>query len=204
MADKLKALMDQFQQWLGEQVWAQQLQEKWDELDQQSKLYVQLVGAALGVLFGVFLILSAIWSVHSLKKEYQEKQNLLSSLQSSMEELRRLEDQIPPTAQSSSKEGSTSWSEYLEALAAGSGMDKTHFTLSPEKLGNSSERSKEFLFDISLKHISIKHLIQYIVSLENGAKPVKLRNLSVNTNNDPAGFIDASLAVSAFKIEETP
>ena len=70
--------------------------------------------------------------------------------------------------------------------------------MGPEKPGNPSELAKEALIDLTLKKINIKQAVRYAFNLEHGARPVKLRNLSIETKSDNPGYVDAVLAVSAF------
>jgi len=83
-------------------------------------------------------------------------------------------------------------------MAGNSGIDKSGITASPEKAGESSEQTKETLVDLNLKHVSIKQVVNFAVALESGARPVKLRNLQIDTKADPTGYMDATLSVSGF------
>ena len=75
-------------------------------------------------------------------------------------------------------------------------------TVSAEKPGASGEVAKESLFDLSLKKVSIRQVVKLAYFLESGSQPVKLRNLSIDTNADASGYLDATLSVSTFTLNE--
>jgi hypothetical protein len=203
MQDKLKEFFENLSQSISEQQWAQELKAKWEELDAQSKLYLKLSLMGLGVFAVIFSLLSAVWSVHSLKQELTDKRILLTEIQDSSTELRKLKDSMPLLPPKAGGRGdSGSWTSYFESLASTSGMDKSNFVISPEKSGNISDQSKEALYDIDLKHVNVKQVINFAVSLENGQRTAKIRNLAVNTKADPMGYMDATLAVSGFTVIE--
>ena len=208
MNSKLSDLIAKIKEWLisvntflEEQVWYQELKSKWEELDPQSRLYLKFATFGSSILIVLIILLSVIWRVHSLKSELYEKRKLLTLIQSANDEMRRLKDSIP--ASSGTKIGdkdSGPWPSYFELVAASAGVDKANLTISAEKAGTSGEQSKEALFDLSLKHINIKQAIRYALSLENGQRPIKLRNLSIDTKNTPDGYMDVTLAVSGFTL----
>lgn len=199
LKEKLKGLIDT----IRDLEFFQQLKAKWEEVDPQSRTYLKFAGAGGTIILLFILILSSVWSVHALKTEYQAKQDLLHEIQSANEEVRRLRESMPNVAVQSNPGGdqqSGPWSGYLETVATTSGVDKASLSLSPEKPGATNEQSKEFLFDIALKHVNIKQVVRYAFNLENGARPVKLRHLVIDTKVDPSGFLDASLSISAFTV----
>ena len=182
--------------WLGEQVWFQQIKAKWDELDPNSRSYLK-AGAMGGTLLLAFaLVMSSIWSVHSLKRELNDKQDLLSLIQNANEELRKLREQtsgMPTTAA-----GGGAWQGYFESVATNAGIEKDRLGVGTESPGATGEATKETLYDINLKHVSVRQVVRYAFNLENGARPVKIRNLQIDTKNDPEGYMDATLSVSGF------
>lgn len=182
--------------WLGEQVWFQQIKAKWDELDPNSRAYLKAGAMGGTLLLAIGLVISSIWSVHSLKSELNDKQDLLTLIQSANEELRKLREQTSgvPTASS----GGGAWPGYFETIATNAGIEKDALGVGTEKPGATGETTKETLYDLSLKHVSVKQVVRYAFNLENGARPVKLRNIQIDTKNDPDGYMDATLSVSGF------
>jgi hypothetical protein len=150
----------------------------------------------------MLLVLSAVWSVHSLKKELADKTELVSSIQTANEELRRLRDETAgsPAASAGAAAGGGTWTSYFESIGTGVGLDKSMLTVSGDKAGATTDQAKESLYDLTLKHVSIKQVVRLAFGIENGSRPAKLRNLSIDTHADPQGYMDATLAVSGFAL----
>jgi hypothetical protein len=194
----LKMRIQQAQEWLNEQVWFQQGKAKWDELDPNSKSYAKAGAVSLSALLLLFFAASTLWSIRALKNEIQEKQELLSLIRSANEELRSIRDQSPANASPTALSNTAPWTGFFETLITSAGIDKGNLTMSPEKSGTGTDTIKESLFDLTIKHVTLKQAVRVAYQLENGARPVKIRNLSIDTHNDPEGWMDLSLAVSGF------
>ena len=190
---------------LYDQAWFQKLKTKWEELDTQSRMYLSMAGVAAVVFAVIIVLLSLMLTARSLKKELAEKNDLPTMIQSASDEMRRLKE-IAPAAQGGhpGSQDTAPWAGYFELLAAGAGIEKTSLTANNEKILAATEQAKETQYDLVLKHVGIKQVVKLAFSLENGAKPVKLRNLTIDTKSDPAGFMDATLSVSAFNIKQVP
>jgi hypothetical protein len=190
--------LQQVSDWLNEQEWYQQGKAKWDEVDPAVQAYIKIGALASVALFGVALMISSMWTVHSLKNEYMEKQELLSILNSANEEMRHLKETTAAVQGGGGAVGT--WQSYFESTAESTGLDKAVLSVGGERAGSSSDATKESLYDLSLKHVSIKQVVRYAHGLETGARPVKLRNLMIDTHADPEGYMDATLAVSGFAL----
>jgi hypothetical protein len=182
--------------------WFQQIKSKWEELDPQSRLYLSIAGMALVALLSLSGIASAVWSVQSLKRELADKHDLMNLIQTANDEMRRLRDLVPAAAQGGMEGEGGNWTAYFEAKAGPATVSKEALAVSEEKSGGSSDLGKESLFTLSLKKVSIRQVVRYAFQLENGQRPIKLRSLSIDTQQDPAGYMDATLAVSAFSLKE--
>jgi len=204
-SERLVQWQTAFVEWLNEQDWFLKLKAKWEELDPQSRTYLKTAGVIGTVLIVFILTLSSVWRGYSLRSELSEKNELLNMIQSSNEELRHLREinNAAPAGSGPSSNGDSQWNGYFESITGTAGLDKTSLGVSSEKPGNSTDTVKESLFDLNLKHVSIKQVVRYAFYLENGSRPVKLRNLRIDTNSDPAGYMDATLAVSAFAMVPT-
>jgi hypothetical protein len=193
---RIAQMMDSLSDWLNDQPWFQQLKEKWEELDPQSRLYLQFAGAGVSVLVVVFGLFSFYWSVHKTKQELMAKSELLSMMSNAADELRTLQ-----AANSSLGAGGGSnepWPAYFETTANAAGIPKANLTISDSKTGTSTDIAKETLFELSMKKVNIRQAVRLAQSLESGARPVKLRNLTIDTQPDGSGYLDATLSVSAF------
>lgn len=197
MDSTLEQWFNKVNDWLNEQVFWQQLRAKWDELDPQSKLYLKITAGGLCGIVILLTFMNFIWAAHRLRDDVAEKSEILTMIQNSTDELRHLKDM---SANLTGAESADPWPTYFETLAGNAGVSKDGFTVSEPKPGASSEVTKEALFDLGVKHASIRHIVKFAQSLESGARPVKLRNLTIDTIPDGTGYLDATLAVSAFSL----
>lgn len=183
---------------LQEQVWFQQLKTKWDELDPQNRLYLKVsaVGGSAALVF--FFTIAMLLSVRSLKQELTEKTDLLTLIQSSNEEIRSLKDanagariSAPPN-----------WKDFFEQVASSSGLDKSTLTVTESSGGGVASKDtgtiQESLFDLKLSHINIKQVVKFAYNVENSGQIVRLRALTIDTKNDPSGYLDTTVSVSSF------
>lgn len=170
-----------------------------EELDPQSRTYLKAAGAGGSVLLAASPHLNAVWNVHSLKSELYEKQELLTQIQAGNDELRRLRDETAGSPAAGGG-GAGPWEPYFETVGSNAGVDKAALTVSGDKPGATTDQAKETLFDLSLKHVSIKQGHPLRIRPRERTRPVKLRNLSIDTHADPEGYMDATLSVSAFAL----
>jgi len=190
---------------LNDQVWFQQLKGKWDELDPQNKKYLQTALVIVVSLLIMFVVFGSFYKVHKLKKEVAEKNELLQLIQNANDEMRKLREATPGAAIGgrAGEQKNAPWGTYFESIAVASGLEKTTLTTSTEKPGNTGDLAKEYLYDISLKHVTIRQIVRFAFYLENGARPVKLRNITIDTKSDPTGYMDTTLSISAFTLKSS-
>lgn len=191
--------MDSVSEFLNGQQWFQELKQKWEELDPQSRNYLKLGGAG-AVILGILLSAgNFVWSVHSLKRELADKSELLLTLSNANEEIRQLRDSN--SAISAGGASSTDpWSGYFTQIVTTAGVPREGVTVSEEKKGTGSDQLREALMDVEVKKINVKQLVRLAFQIENGTRPVKLRHLLVDTKSDFTGYMDATFSVSAFSL----
>lgn len=191
--------------WIADRGFVQFLRGKWDELDPQSKSNLRIGLLGISILFIIVVMIGSTWKVHKLKKEVSEKTELLSMIQNANEEMRKLKESAQGVAVGGrpGEQSDAPWPAYFESMATSSGIDKANLVVSSEKPGNSSDMARESLYDITVKHSNIKQIVRFAFFAENGARPVKLRNLSIDTKNDPSGYMDATLSLSAFSLKQS-
>jgi hypothetical protein len=192
--------LDSVTDFLNEQEWFQQVRAKWEELDPQSRLYLKIAGAGAGVLIFIYLILSSVWSVYRLKHDLSDKNELLMMIDNANDEMHRLRADSPAL---SADQAASPWPDYFDGIATTSAIDKAILTVSPAKPGSGGDVAKEDLFDLSLKKATIRQVVKLAFNLENGNRPVKVRSISIDTNADPSGYLDATVSVSTFTVTNT-
>lgn len=190
-------------EFLSNQEWFQQLQDKWAELDPQSQLYLKLAGAISSFLLVLTLMVSFAWKAHKTQVELTEKSDLLRMITNANKELRQLKESTATASLSPPGGGTEPWSSYLSNLAGTIGIAKESLSLSDEQKGTTTDFAQEFLIDLKLKHVNVRQLVKYTFSIENGTRPVKLRNLQIESQEDASGYLDATLSVSTFSLLPT-
>jgi hypothetical protein len=187
---------------LNEQQWFIQLKQKWEELDEQSRFYLKIASLGAAALFVIILVTSSIWSVRELRNNYRDKIALLNMLQNVTDEMRQLKNITSTATQQAGVP--QPWNAYFESILPQVGVDKNKLSISPEKPVSTKNTDpmapKESMFEISVREINVKQLIKLAYQLENGMRPVKLRNMWVDTRGEHSGWLDAKLTVSAFTI----
>lgn len=194
---------------IQDQVWFQQLKVKWDELDARAKIGIKYISLIGGSVLIVGLVGTNLYSVAEKKRDIDERLGLISKIQSSQDELKRLRD---VTARFSGKDEQP-WAEFLQGKAPVSGFDPSIIKIVSEKAVTSAKDSKatsapvingpeETIIEADIKHINVRQLVKFIHEVENGGRTVKVRRLQVDTNPDASGFLDAKLIVSAFKLKQ--
>lgn len=189
---------------LSDQVWFQELKSKWEELTPQSRQYIKYGAVLLVLLLCLGFVIRSAWSVRSIKKEIAEKQAIIQLIQSANDELRRIKDSTPSLAIGSGHTGSGDaqpWPAYIDSVLSASNIDKSASTVTPEKAGAKSDLSQEALIELSLKRVSIRQVVRLMHHLETGTRPIKVRNITIDTKADPTGYMDATLHLSAFSIK---
>ena len=199
---RLKNMRNSISDKLQDQVWFQQTKAKWDELDQKTRVTIKYATMGTSVLLLLLLLFSSISSVQTKKQELEEKLALVHKIQNSQDELRKLKE---ITSGASAGDPSQTWSAYFESQAMQAGMDPATLKVSDEKVvaatpskDSKSEKPKESLMDVAIKKINLRQLVNFVYNLENGARPAKVRNLTVETQPDESGYLDVTVAVSAF------
>lgn len=190
------SFIDDFKEKLAEQEWWNSLKSKWDELDAKSKSALAWVSAGLVVVTMVGSLVWATISVNKMKKDLSEKNQLASLLDQASQDIRALREKNSSLRFAS--DGGTNLSSYFVAKASTFGIGPTQVTVSSPKAGTENELSKESLYDMQLKKVSLKQIVRLSHSLENGDRIVKLKNLQIENIADPKGYLDAKLSLSTF------
>ncbi|MBC7692461.1 MAG: hypothetical protein H7222_11920 [Methylotenera sp.] len=199
---KLSQILSQISDKISEQAWLQQIKSKWDELDPRARLYTGLGLAVGSVVLTLAFLLTSFLNVRAQKKELAEKQDLVQLIQTANDEMRVIRASGAGRFSGKSEGDSAPWNPYFESTADAAGIAKENVAVGAEKVAPAATGAtasfKESLIDVNLKKVNIKQVVRYAVGLENGSRPVKLRNLTIDTQPDLSGYLDATLAVSAF------
>lgn len=176
----------------------QQLRAKYDELDSQAKLYVNL-GALGGVVVVVFLtMVVSMAHLNSLKSEINEREELIGYLQRSSDQIRQLKAQTNSTH---NVDTTSPLSEFVSAVATNNRIDQTKVEVGSEHPGTPDKNSVESLVDVKLSQVNLRQITQFLFALsdQGGPRGLNIRDLSIDTKSDPSGWMDATLTVATYK-----
>lgn len=181
---------------LEKQVWYQQAKGKWEELNPQTRQRITLVSLLSGFLMATSLSIAYWFHVKSIEQDLYQKLSIIELINNSADELRSLRASRP----TGSATGSQNWADYFREIAQNANVDPSIVLVSDEKQSGGSAKglAKESYFTVTLSKSNVIQITQYAYELENGVRPVKIKQLDVDTHQDPEGYIDAKFAVSAF------
>ena len=197
---KLRDLNDRLQ----DQVWFQQIRSKWDELDAKSRLIIRtgslvfsvvLLAGGTGVLYK---------EVQSKKTLIEERGELVTKLQKSQDELRKLREASPLNASSDEP-----WNAFIESKLGAIGIAPEAMTLEPEKsIDHSKEknadlsRPKETQIDGALKKVNIRQVVKLVYAMENSGRPAKVKRLTIDTEPDESGYLNLSFTLLGYSFQK--
>lgn len=175
----------------------QQVKAKYDELDGQSKLYVNL-GALAAVVLLVFLsVLIGMAKVNGLKSEIEGREELIGYLQRSADSIKQLKAQ----ASASNVDTTSPLPAFVENVIQRAGLDRGKAEIGAEHPGAEEKESIEMLIDVKLNQINLRQLSQVMFQMTEmgAARSLNIKDLLVDTKGDPSGFMDATVTVAAHK-----
>lgn len=197
---KLSGFWSGFQERLNQQVWFQELKEKWDELDPKNRLYIKIAGVIGTLAFCLISILGSVISTYQLRSDLASKNEILRMIQSAQDEMRELRNQIPPSATvDGARNPEVNWADYLRGIAQTNGIESGNLEISPEKPGTATDSTREALIDLKLTKTTIRKVVQFAFAIQSGEQPMKLRNLAIDTDGTE-GYVNSTISISGFRM----
>jgi hypothetical protein len=179
---------------LREQEWYQQIQGAYQQLPVEQQNYVKWGSLGAGLLLLMILIFSMARSAGSLRREYHEKQELVRLVTDASEELRRLRGQ---SSSMSSPGGEQNWKSILGSLVSDQGIPIESLEILQESPGATENVIQETLLEFRIKSIPIRPLVQILSQIHQGAPPMKLKGLLIESDV-ATGQLNAKLNVSGY------
>ena len=192
---KLTGLWDQ----IAESEAAQQLKSKYDELDAQTKLYVNLGGAGVFLLIILITVFSGISKVNTVKRDMDEREALIGYLQRSADNLKQLKAQ--QEAMRGDKDINSPLNTFIENIGGNSGLNTEKIEIAAERPGKEMKEAKEILADVKMNQVNIRQVTRFLFNLTDQGSPRNLyiRDLTVDTKSDPTGYMDGQFTVATYK-----
>lgn len=176
----------------------QQVKGRYDELDSQAKLYVNLGAVALVVFFVFFTILLGMAKLSRMKSDINEREELIGYLQRSSDQIRQLK------AQQSASRGVDTTSPLPEfvgnvLMAAKIAEDKAE--IGQERTGAQDKETVEALLDVKLSQVNLRQITQFLFTLteQGSARSLNIKDLTIDTKSDPSGWMDAAVTISSYR-----
>jgi type II secretory pathway component PulM len=177
----------------------QTLKSKWDDLDPQSRKNLSLAGGAAAVVLVLWIFISGVGGTYALRDQVRTKQDILNTLKNANQEMAQLRAAGGGAAGVIGQK--PNWAQILASVATQASVDGANMKTGPEKPGAVTLVSDEFLFDVELKHVSIKQVVRFAAGLERDSHPIKLRSMRIETDG-PEGYLNARLWVSGFSLKK--
>lgn len=179
----------------------QQIKAKYDELDSQTKLYVNL-GAVAGVVFVIFLsMVIGMAKLRGMKSDLDDREELIGYLQRSADQIKTLR-----AAQNSSHGSDLSSplgqfvTNVLVSMAT-TRIDPTKVDVGSEKPGEQDKDSVETTLDVKMTQVNIRQITNFLFELtqQGSARGLNVKNLSIDTKGDPSGWMNATMTLATYK-----
>jgi type II secretory pathway component PulM len=198
MALNLQEKFESLKSTIMESEAVEKLRAKWQELDPQSQTYLKWAGAA-GVLlvFGGASFGTLVW-VRGLKNDLNSKMEVLTLINAANQEFRNLQALTGDRAMG----GKPNWKEVANSALSRASVDTASAQVGSEKDLKPGASSTETLFEVQLRRINIRKLVNVAHELENNSEqPVKIRAMQVETDGGE-GHLNVKLFASGFAVKE--
>jgi hypothetical protein len=93
------------------------------------------------------------------------------------------------------------WNSYFTDLAQMNRIDPEKLSVGPEKKLPPEGPITEKIVEIELKKVTLSQVTDFSFSIEHGSRPVKIRNLEIDTEMNPEGYLSAKISVSTYEME---
>lgn len=135
--------------------------------------------------------------VNGLKAAIEEREDLIGYLQRSADNIKQFKAQQA----SSNTDVSSPLPTFVESVISRAGLDRGKTEIGAEHPGTEEKESVEMLLDVKLSQVNLRQLSQFMFqATEMGSgRGLNIKDLIVDTKNDPTGFLDATVTLAAHK-----
>lgn len=196
---KLKAALGELWEKIKESEAYLQVKAKYDELDPQTKLYINLGSIGAILLVVVISVIGGVAKVNGLASDIDRREELIGYLQISAENLKQLKEK--QEAARGNADVSSPLPTFVENVSTSSGLNPDKLVLGLEKPGQEMKGAKESLLEVKLTQINLKQLTRLLFNLtdQGSARNLNIRDLTVDTKSDPTGYLDATFMIATYQ-----
>lgn len=176
----------------------QQIKGKYDELDSEAKLYVNLGAVALVVFLVFMTLLLSMAKLNRMKSEINDREELIGYLQRSSDQIRQLKAQ---QTSSRAADVTSPLPTLIGNVVSNVRIDEAKVEVGTERTGTQDKESMEQLVDVKMTQVNLRQINQFLFSLteQGAARGLNIKDLIIDTKGDPSGWMDASMTVASFK-----
>lgn len=177
----------------------QQIKTKYDDLDTQVKLYINLGAIGFLALIIMISVLSGLARVKGLKSEIDDKEVLIGYLQRSADSIKQMRAQAQ--ASLGAPDLSSPLNTFAEGVFATSNIDRAKMEIAAERPGAEDKDSREVLVDIKLKQLNLRQIVRFLFNLTDQGKKrsLNIKELDIDTHGDPSGYMDAAITIASYR-----
>ncbi|MBI2606262.1 MAG: hypothetical protein HYW49_09305 [Deltaproteobacteria bacterium] len=196
---KLKVNLGELLEKIKESEAYHQVKAKYDELDSQTKLYINLGIIAAILLVVVISVIGGVAKVSGLASDINRRDELIGYLQISADHLKQLKEK--QEAAQGNADVSSPLPTFIENVSTNTGLNPEKLVLGLEKPGQEMKEAKEALIEVKLTQINLKQLARLLFNLtdQGSARNLNIRDLTIDTKGDPTGYLDAAFMVATYK-----
>jgi hypothetical protein len=179
----------------------QQLKTRYDELDSQAKLYVNLGALAAVVLFVFLSLVISMAKLNGLKTDINDREETIGYLERSADTIRQLRQQ---QTSSTNQDTGSPLPSFVQTVINSANIDPSKVEIGSERQGTQDKENVEVLVDVNMKQVNLRQVQRFLFALteQGSARALTIKDLDINTNGDPKGWMDAVITVSSFKAKQ--
>ena len=193
----IKNALDNIFNKISESKPVQSIKQRFDELDPKKQTLVIILSISTISLIIVGGIGYGYYNLYTMKETYNSNLEIIANLDSISKEMQDVRNKIDRLGSGFSGKSAT---QVLSGLVTTSLISPDNVKVSNENPGShGTEQLSENLIDVNLTKVSIKQVIRYCVQIENTKKGFVVKEINIDTNNDPTGYMNARIQIAFYK-----
>jgi hypothetical protein len=176
-----------------------QIKSKYDELDSKQKFIVNLSILGSGALLILIFFITLVSKVSSLKTELHEREELISWLEQEAYQLKILKSQHNNSDDIDNL--NTPLHTFIETIATQTGIPSDKITVAKEQEKEKLKNAVVITAPVTMNKTNLRILTRFLFNLtsKGQSRNLTITELTVDTKNDPDGYLDANFVVQTYK-----
>jgi len=174
--EKIKNSLSNLWNKLNESLWFQEIKTRWENLESFKKNLILFIILSVFILLSLMGTFSARWKIHKLKKEVDEKTALIQWMHGVYQQANQFKHYIP----TNSFQKTQSWQTYFQTLGKPVGIQEIEIQTLKKNPAPFQQKIQQTHLKLKIEDATLEQIIQYLLAVENGSKPVQLKNLTIS------------------------